>query len=174
MQQIRWFDRKFQFDFQQNIFPAILERLEGTIPRMAFKIKYISPKIQNLRVNNTWSIKENIGHLIDLEPLWQNRLTDILEGKEFLREADLKNKKTDLADHNKKELETLFIDFQGVRKKTLRLLEKLSENEVYKFSKHPRLLTPMRTMDLFLFVAEHDDHHLARITEINKQYQKGE
>lgn len=24
----------------------------------------------------------------------------------------------------------------------------------------------MRTMDLFLFVAEHDDHHLARITEL--------
>jgi hypothetical protein len=26
----------------------------------------------------------------------------------------------------------------------------------------------MRTMDLFLFVAEHDDHHLARITEMVK------
>ena len=24
----------------------------------------------------------------------------------------------------------------------------------------------MRTIDLFIFVAEHDDHHLARITEI--------
>ncbi len=24
----------------------------------------------------------------------------------------------------------------------------------------------MRTMDLYLFVAEHDDHHLARITEL--------
>jgi hypothetical protein len=26
----------------------------------------------------------------------------------------------------------------------------------------------MRTLDLFLFVAEHDDHHLARITELVK------
>jgi hypothetical protein len=31
---------------------------------------------------------------------------------------------------------------------------------------HPRLKTPMRIIDLFLFVAEHDDHHLARITEL--------
>jgi len=40
---------------------------------------------------------------------------------------------------------------------------------VFKSALHPRLKTPMRTMDLFLFVAEHDDHHLAKISEIIKQ-----
>jgi len=30
----------------------------------------------------------------------------------------------------------------------------------------------MRTMDLFLFVAEHDDHHLARVTELVKILEK--
>jgi len=28
---------------------------------------------------------------------------------------------------------------------------------------HPRLGTPLRLIDHALFVAEHDDHHLARI-----------
>jgi hypothetical protein len=42
----------------------------------------------------------------------------------------------------------------------------LKEEDVFKFSLHPRLKTPMRTIDLFTFVAEHDDHHLAKITEI--------
>jgi hypothetical protein len=31
---------------------------------------------------------------------------------------------------------------------------------------HPRLKTPMRLVDHLYFVAEHDDHHLARIREL--------
>ena len=31
---------------------------------------------------------------------------------------------------------------------------------------HPRLGTPMRLIDLALFVAEHDEHHLATITAL--------
>ena len=48
----------------------------------------------------------------------------------------------------------------------LEKLIELNEEDVYKTALHPRLEQPMRTMDLFLFVAEHDDHHLARITAI--------
>jgi len=46
------------------------------------------------------------------------------------------------------------------------MLENIPEELIFRFSLHPRLKTPMRTMDLFLFVADHDDHHLARITEL--------
>jgi hypothetical protein len=31
---------------------------------------------------------------------------------------------------------------------------------------HPRLGQPMRIVDMAWFVAEHDDHHLARMTEL--------
>jgi len=31
---------------------------------------------------------------------------------------------------------------------------------------HPRLRTPMRLLDHLHFVAEHDDHHLAKIREL--------
>ncbi len=31
---------------------------------------------------------------------------------------------------------------------------------------HPRLKQPMSMVDLFFFIAEHDDHHLARIREV--------
>jgi hypothetical protein len=33
---------------------------------------------------------------------------------------------------------------------------------------HPRLKTPMRLVDHLFFVAEHDDHHLAKIWELVK------
>jgi hypothetical protein len=31
---------------------------------------------------------------------------------------------------------------------------------------HPRLQQPMRLVDMLYFVAEHDDHHLARMTAL--------
>ena len=169
MQQIKWFERKFDFSFKQNIFPAIIERLEGTSIRLKTKMEQIPPELLEIKPDGKWSIKENIGHLIDLEPLWHGRLDDIMENKEYLRSADLENKKTDLAQHNKTDIDTLLSQFQELRELTLNKLKALNEDDVFKNSLHPRLEKPMRTMDLFLFVAEHDDHHLARITEIKNQ-----
>ncbi len=34
MQQTKWITRKFTFDHQENIFPSIIERLEGTPIRL--------------------------------------------------------------------------------------------------------------------------------------------
>ncbi len=166
MQQIKWFERKFDFSFEQNIFPSIIERLDGTLIRLKSKINWIPTEFLEIKLNEKWSIKENIGHLIDLEPLWHERLDDIMKNSKYLRSADLENKKTDFAQHNKKDINDLLSQFQELREITLTKLNELTEQDVYKTALHPRLKKPMRTMDLFLFVAEHDDHHLARITEI--------
>ncbi len=171
MQQIRWFDRKFKFPDEQNIFPSIIERLRGSPVRLVDKMSKIKGNNVIIKVENNWSIAENIGHLIDLEPLWQGRLEDILNNTKELRHADLENTKTDLANHNDKDIDDLLKEFSEIRSVTVGKLETLNEKEVYKYALHPRLKTPMRMMDLFLFVAEHDDHHLARITEINKLLQ---
>jgi uncharacterized damage-inducible protein DinB len=168
MEQIKWFDRNFNFDFAQNIFPSIIERLAGTPIRLEEKFKSIPPDILTIRINNTWTIKENVGHLTDLEPLWQGRLDDIINGKLELRPTDLQNTKTSLANHDATPIEDLLTNFRQIRKQTINLLEKLDEKQVFMSALHPRLKSPMRTMDLFLFVAEHDDHHLARITELAK------
>jgi uncharacterized damage-inducible protein DinB len=119
-----------------------------------------------MKKGKAWSIKENIGHLSDLEPLWQGRLEDILNGENFMRSTDLANSITEKANHNAASLQALLTQFRQTRKDTLQKLEKLTEEHVFLSALHPRLKTPMRTMDLFLFVAEHDDHHLLTITEI--------
>jgi uncharacterized damage-inducible protein DinB len=168
MQQVKWFERNFNFGIEQNIFPSIIERLIGTPARLEEKFKTIPSTFLTIRINNTWSIKENLGHLTDLEPLWQGRLEDILNGKTELRPADLRNSKTELANHNDKQLNELLNDFRQIREQTISMLERIDEPAIFKSALHPRLKTPMRTMDLFLFVAEHDDHHLARITELRK------
>jgi len=56
--------------------------------------------------------------------------------------------------------------FRTVREQTVSRLDALAEADVFCTALHPRLQQPMRLMDSFLFVAEHDDHHLARMTEM--------
>lgn len=166
--QVKWFNRKFQFDSEQNIFPSIIERLWGTPFRLEAKLQMIPPNILETRYEDSWSIKENIGHLSDLEPLWQGRLQDILSGEKMLRATDLQNTKTTEANHNAKSIELLLKEFTDIRMQTLDMLGPLSEEQIFMSALHPRLQNPMRTMDNFLFVAEHDDHHLAHISELSR------
>ena len=168
MEQAKWFDREFNFAFEQNIFPSIIDRLEGTLVRLKYRVKNASVKILKNKPNGRWSVLENIGHLSDLEPLWQTRLQEILEGKEIMAAADLTNTKTNQAEHNKKSLVDLVSKFVFLRNETLIQLQQLNDKEIYKSALHPRLKMPMRIMDLFLFVAEHDDHHLVSIKELIK------
>ena len=38
---------------------------------------------------------------------------------------------------------------------------------------HPRLNKPMRVIDLAVFVADHDDYHLAQIDELKRELAGG-
>ncbi len=172
MKQIKWFERKFDFSKEQNIFPSIIERLKGTPILIEFKVSTISDLDLKVKFQDSWSIQDNIGHLIDLEPIWLGRLQDILRGDEMMRHIDLENTKTNLANHNSRSIQDLLNDLSNIRGVLVSNLEKLTTYEVFKSSLHPRLNTPMRIMDLFLFVAEHDDHHLARINEIIEALKK--
>lgn len=166
MEKLNWFDRKFDFSTNQNILPTLIERLEGTPVRLAEKIRKIDPSRHKIKPNDKWSILEHAGHLSDLEPLWQGRLDDILNGAQEMRPADLTNRITDEANHNETSPRDLVDNFSDLRALTVSMLRQLKEEDVFKSSLHPRLKTPMRLIDMFLFVAEHDDHHLAAISSL--------
>lgn len=166
---VNWFERKFDFTTDQNIIPSLIERLEGTPIRLRHKLASIDPRIYTSSVNGKWSILEEIGHLGDLEPLWIGRLDDILNGEKEMRATDLSNTLTHKANHNARTADELLDRFERLRKVAVDRLSTVTEEEAFKFALHPRLKTPMRTIDLFTFVAEHDDHHLAKITEIAKK-----
>jgi uncharacterized damage-inducible protein DinB len=173
MERSAWFERKFNFDYTENIFPEILRRLEATPRRLTELTKMISDELLTSRPDGKWSIKENIGHLSDLEPLWQKRLNDIKSGAAELSPADLNNTKTNEANHNSRPLQELLNEFSILRRQTLSMLDKIDEDVLFRSSLHPRLKKPMRTMDLFLFVAEHDDHHLETISLLTRRFLTG-
>ena len=166
IEQTAWFERKFASIADNGLFPDILERLEGTTLRLSHKVKDLEEAILNFKPANKWSIKEEIGHLLDLEPLWYGRIHDIKMDMEELRHADLSNTKTHEAEHNKNSVGNLIGSFKQEREKLTQLLYAITDADLLKSALHPRLKTPMRVIDLCYFVAEHDDHHLARISNI--------
>ena len=91
-----------------------------------------------------WSVKQQIGHLYDLEELWYGRILDFLDKKDTLRAADMTNKKTHEADHNERSVEELIIQFQKERQKLIDKVINIDEGTASLTSLHPRLQKPMR------------------------------
>jgi uncharacterized damage-inducible protein DinB len=160
-----WTERKFTFDFPVGLFPVIYSRLEGSIFRLE---KILENNDNNLseKKDGGWSVKEHIGHLTDLEALWWQRLKDFKSGKEVLTAADMSNQKTNEAGHNEKTTTELIDAFRSERQNILDHIYRYDEEFLAKTSFHPRLQQPMRVIDSLFFVAEHDDHHIAKISEL--------
>ena len=163
MQPKPWFTRKFNLVQEPDIFPCILERLKGTPLRLEAKIAGFPANVLTMRRGEAWSIQEHAGHLYDLEPLWYGRIDDILAGMKIMREADLTNRKTHEANHNQVEIAQILVDFRKEREKFVKRLSGITIEDAQKSALHPRLMQPMKLIDLAFFVAEHDDHHLAMI-----------
>jgi uncharacterized damage-inducible protein DinB len=166
IKQTPWFERKFDLSFPTGLFPVIATRLEGTLPRIAAMIKNLDEEILTRKPNGEWSVKEQVGHLYDLEELWYRRVEDFLSGNEVLTVADLRNTKTHQADHNKTAINNLLEQFSSARNKLIDKVKDIDEDTASLTSVHPRLQTPMRLIDHLFFAAEHDDHHLTKIRSL--------
>jgi hypothetical protein len=116
------------------------------------------------KAQSEWSAQENAGHLLDLEPLWLARVGDYVAARDQLTVADLKNRKTDEANHNVRPLEQILSEFRAATEVLLKRVDELDASLFARAIPHPRLKTPMRLVDHLYLVAEHDDHHLARIS----------
>jgi len=156
-----WTARTFSFDRALNTFPEILERLRGTPARAAELVAGFAEENLAAREEGKWSAKENIGHLTDLVPLEEKRLREFLAGEATLSPADMSNRATEAADHNRTPIATILADLRRHRLSWVGELEALTEADIARTSIHPRLQQPMRILDWAFFIAEHDDHHLA-------------
>ncbi len=92
MKRTPWFERTFLAVEDNGLLPGILERLEGTPPRLRALLADVD---RSSEVESGWSLAQELGHLNDLQPLWLQRAGDIVDGKTDLTVADLSNRKTD-------------------------------------------------------------------------------
>jgi hypothetical protein len=103
---------------------------------------------------------------LDLESLFSQRLDEYLAGAATLHAADMSNRKTHEAQHNESSVDLILAEFQKARGQLAERLDKLDSESFARVALHPRLNKPMRLVDMLFFQAEHDDYHLARISEL--------
>ncbi len=161
-----WFDREFVFPFSAAMFPNILARLRGTPARLEEIFRGRDSSIIVKKQDGKWSAQENAGNLFELETLWCARIEDYKLLNPSLTAADLQNRKTDDGKYNARSLDEILNGFRSARLQLLRCVEDVDEAVLERSTLHPRLHLPMRLVDHLYFVAEHDDHHLARIWEL--------
>ena len=167
---IPWSQRRFDFTGPVAIYPELIERLRGTPARVEERLRSLPADILTRCLENTWSIQENAGHLVDTEALFMGRLDDYEAGLATLRAADMTNRKTFEARHNEQPIAAIFQALRQERGALVARLEHLPPEHFARVAHHPRLNMPMRVVDMMFFHAEHDDYHLARMTALGRAF----
>jgi DinB superfamily len=164
IQQMKWTSRRFAHELPVELLPGILERLRGTPVRAAALLdEFTDAEVR--RSGGGWSALEHVGHLDDLHDLDVRRLDEFLARLPTLSAADMSNRATYAARHNEAVTADLLKRFRTRRLEFVRRIEELTAEEAAIASEHPRLRRPFRLVDWLYFLAEHDDHHLAKARE---------
>jgi DinB superfamily len=166
VERTEWIKRQFAFGLPLWMYPNVVERVRGTPARLEDLTCSLAREILTRRDGDKWSIQEQAGHLLDLEPLGMSRLDDYEAGRETISAADMENSKTHEANHNADTIEDILARFREERMEFVRRMDAYDEAFVQRTALHPRLNVKIRVIDLAFFIAEHDDHHLARISEL--------
>lgn len=164
---MNWFERNLVFGHRPEMLPYFLERLEGTMIRIDAKVRGVSDDILSIRLNGKWSVKENIGHLAEVDLIANKRLDEMKNGGAVMSPAVFEPK-----DYNPWPIEKIVSLFRDNRKANLEKYKWLTAEALASSSLHPRLQVAMTPVDLAWFDAEHDDHHLVKINEIINQQNK--
>ncbi|MBM4118621.1 DinB family protein [bacterium] len=167
-----WIERRFSFDFPPEHAPEILERLRGTPARLDERVGALPAALRTQRDPDSekWSIQEQAGHLITVEQLFLGRLEDYAAGLATLRPAEMSGQATFAADYNAQPVAQVLGEFRAQRALFLARVEGCEPALLARSAQHPRLDRPMRLVDMLFFQAEHDDYHLARITELIRRF----
>jgi hypothetical protein len=162
MKKLDWFERRFTFGLPGGMLPFYIERLEGSLARIEKKVAGISDEILSIKLDGKWSVKQNIGHLGEVDEIALKRIDEMKQGAPVMSPAVFEPRQ----DYNARSISEVIGYFRKNRLANLSKYAGLSETDLGKTSLHPRLKVPMTPVDLAWFDAEHDDHHLVRITEI--------
>ncbi|MFN2576592.1 MAG: DinB family protein [Pyrinomonadaceae bacterium] len=165
-----WIKRQFSFELPLGLYPNVVERVRGTPARLKDLTRDLPRELSTRRDGDKWSIQEHAGHLLDLESLGMRRLDDFEDESQTLVAADMTNRKTDEANYNATTIENILKSFRQERIEFVRRLDAYDAEFLNRTALHPRLNVKIRVIDLVFFVAEHDDHHLARISELKRLF----
>ena len=161
-----WAERKFIFLHPPWMLADFIERLRGTVPRLEALVMNVSDADAHQQLEGKWSIAQNIGHLSDVEELWQQRLDDLKQGKKTYTPAVGARFQELAKRHQALPINEIIRELNERRELLVDALANASPELQQASAFHERLQVPMRLVDCAQFYAEHDDHHLLRIRKL--------
>ena len=166
MQRQKWVDHAFPTNIDVGWTENILSRVRDTNLRLHHYASIRDDDFNSRKLEDAWSIKEHIGHLIDLEALHYHRLQQFAALAHELSPADMSNQRTYAANHNERSTKDLLTSFEDKRSQFLIEFDQLNHESLNHAAFHPRLKVEFRPVDMLFFMAEHDDHHITSIVEL--------
>jgi uncharacterized damage-inducible protein DinB len=157
-----WAQRKFAFVHPPWMIVDFVERLRGLVPRLGPLIAELDERAYR-QPDGKWSIAQNIGHLADVEDLWQERLDDLRAGRPVFTPADPARFQAAASRHQDRSLEVIVAELDARRTRLVDALSNAPPSLQAVSALHERLQVQMRLVDCAQFYAEHDDHHLLRV-----------
>src|SRR5262249_30470353 len=149
-----------------------LERLAGTPARLEERTRGLGAAIARARVNDSWSVQQNAGHLGDVEELWKLRIRELAEGVEAYSPANPEHLNHAALRHQDRTLAEVLATFRAGREELVAAFRAVDPSVHGRSAHHARLGTRMRLVDLAQFAAEHDDHHLLRIAFLRDRLER--
>jgi len=158
-----WTKRRFAFGQPSWMLADFVERLRGLHPRAAALAGGVDHEVLHRRHEGKWSIAQNLGHLADVETLWQERLDDLRRNREVYTPADPARFLAAAERHQGRPLAEILAELAEKRGQLVLAMLAAPRELQMASALHERLQCRMRLMDCALFYAEHDDHHLLRV-----------
>lgn len=166
----KWPDRRFHFVHPLWMLPDFAERLSGTPARLEEVVGGLPPSVLLARLDGTWSIQQNAGHLADVEELWHRRFAELVAGAPTYSPADPAHFAARAERHETRSMREVLQEFRTVRAAYMARLVAAPPELQRASAYHERLGCRMRLIDMAQFAAEHDDHHLLRIRFLARHF----
>jgi uncharacterized damage-inducible protein DinB len=162
--------RQFAFVHPPWMLADFVERLRGLAPRLGSLLDGVGHELAHRRPEGTWSIAQNVGHLADVEDLWQERLEDLRQGRAIFTPAQPGRFEAAAERHRERPLAEIVAELADRREILVTDLAAAPPALQSASAFHQRLQCPMRLVDCAQFAAEHDDHHLLRIRALREAF----
>ncbi len=161
-----WSDRHLAFGKGLDELPVLLERLNGTAARLVALTAHVPRERLRLRPYGSWSVAEHIGHLIYLQDRLEERVDDFAARRQELCWIDMAEQVTALERHRSQDLGDLIEEFRLKRTYFVKRVNEFDPGALRHRAINRCRGISMTAVDMVLYVAEHDDHHLAAMRRI--------
>lgn len=158
---IPWSERVLPYGRTPEELPVLTERLLGTHARLMHLFLGQAPERLYNRSDDKWSVVGHAAHLLVVQHRFAARLEDFQALRPTLCTIDLSDQDEELKQHLLRNLGDLLEEFRLERLAFVQTLLDAESHVHRHVALHPCGNRPMRTVDMLLWIAEHDDHHLA-------------